>query len=186
MKYKNLYSLAQDDEWDRGSLVVCYVARENRCTLRKSCPSATVSTTYPTYSALGLYPGLSEAGDQLPELWHGYRTLFVIPGNVFPSVTAKKTWKSGDVSRKWNLNDPIASIFGKLNADNVKITTRNYARIFYFFLHGISRGKSVPEGSMHTAFRQELWLVRTVWKCESSVTRSSQTAPNVNAVHTSP
>jgi hypothetical protein len=47
---------------------------ENRSTRRKTCPSATLSTTNPTWTDPGSNLGLrGEAGDWPPEPWHGQR-----------------------------------------------------------------------------------------------------------------
>ena len=46
---------------------------ENRSTRGKTCPSATLSTTNPTWTDPGIEPGPPrwEAGDYPPEPWHG-------------------------------------------------------------------------------------------------------------------
>jgi hypothetical protein len=51
-----------------------YIDRENRRTRRITCPSATLSTTTPTYIDLGAHAGLR--GEKPTEPWHGLRLLF--------------------------------------------------------------------------------------------------------------
>jgi hypothetical protein len=86
---------------------------ENRRTRRKACPSATLSTTNPTWIDLGANPGLCGKRPATNDLSHGTAQHEFRPG--WPVWVSTFTWSSSLFSgRRLPLGDTLKSCLGSL------------------------------------------------------------------------